>query len=143
MLLQRCLAGLLQHDRAHFALLPLPLLPPPLCSFQYDLDRTGLRALGNGSSVDGGSGPGLQTLSLDTTSTQLPPTATSNTSAVLAFSAVVLGSDSAATSASVLGSTFIEARLDDALFWTTLALDQPYVVQDLSEGMHAVEARAR
>ena len=124
------------------SILPSSLPPDYSCSFQYDLDSTGLRSLGNGTGNSGG-GAGSLVLSVDTTVIAGPPLVTSNTSATLVFGANVLGARNATVATAVLANTTMVVRLDDTPFFTQVAVGAAFSVQGLSEGTHVVEARAR
>ncbi len=100
------------------------------CTFLYDLDGVGWRAVGNSSSDAVVVGTAVDTRVL-----AAPAGATRNQSASFVLDAVVpVGSPPA---------TAVDVRLDGAVAWTPVAVNATYTVSGLAEGVHTLEARAR
>lgn len=106
------------------------------CTFGYDLDGTGWKALGNSSSTSSNtSTAGVSLNEVDTRVVVSPPLATRSTNATFVFDAVV--------PAGSLGAAVVEVRVDGAALWTPAPVNTAYTLHGLAEGAHILEARAR
>ncbi len=101
------------------------------CTFMYNLDGAGMKALGN-STAGPTEGAGS---AVDTVLVAGPSWASRSRNATFVFDAVVPPGNN--------GSAVIDVRLDGAALWTTVAVNATYAVTDLAEGAHLLEARAR
>jgi hypothetical protein len=101
------------------------------CTYEYNLDNTGWRPVGNSSA----NTTAASSNAVDTVGIVTPPLFTRNTSADFAFAAQLpVGAG---------GASSVDVRLDGATLWTSVPSNASYAVSGLGEGYHILEARAR
>jgi hypothetical protein len=110
-------------------LLQLNCSKPAGCSYEYNLDGTGWRPVGNSS-----DGPPVAA-GADTVVLAAPPLASRSPNATFVFGARV--------PAGAGDAVAVDVRLNGAATWTPVAVGAEHTVTGLLEGTHVLEARAR
>ncbi len=111
--------------------LPLNCSKPAGCSYEYNLDGTGWKPVGN-SSVNV---PVTASNAVDTEVVASPPLVSRSPSASFEFAARVPAGEG--------GTAAVDVRLNGAPAWTPVPANLTYTVSGLADGAHTLEARAR
>jgi hypothetical protein len=111
--------------------LPLSCTKPAGCSYEYNLDGTGWKPVGNSSvGISFAAGNAVDTLAVVS-----PPVVSRSPNATLELAAQVPEGTG--------GTAAVDVRLNGASLWTTLPPNGSHTIHGLPEGTHTLEARAR